>query len=228
MANSILIVEDDINIAQMLGIALRAEGFECLQASNVADAITTFLKSPPDLVILDLGLPDGEGAQVLSRIRQSSRLPVLVLSARDQETDKVQLLSQGANDYVSKPFGIKELVVRVKVLLRDFNPTVVAAPANRELGNISLSVKERTLRINEQVIPLAPKELQLLDELTKQPGEFVSQQELLRRIWGLHHSEDSHYIRVLVRQLRKKIDEHNCASTFIETMPKRGYRFNVS
>jgi len=228
MASTILIVEDDINIAQMLSIAIRTEGYDCVQASNVADAIAMFLRTPPDLVILDLGLPDGEGAHVLARIRQTSRLPVLVLSARDQETDKIQLLSQGANDYVSKPFGIKELVVRVKVLLRDFNPTVVPASANRTMGNISLSIKERTLSIDNHVIPLAPKELQLLDELTKQPGEFISQQELLRRIWGLHHSEDSHYIRILVRQLRKKIDEHNCASTFIETMPKRGYRFNVT
>jgi two-component system KDP operon response regulator KdpE len=228
MTNSILVIEDEANIRQMLSIALRAEGYDCLEAPTVAKGTGIFTKQAPDLVILDLGLPDGEGADVLSRIRQTSRVPVLVLSARDQEVDKVQLLSQGANDYVSKPFGIKELVVRVKVLLRDFNPVIAPASPQRVFGAVTLSVDERMLTVEGNNIALAPKEVQLLDELTKQPGEYISQQELIRRIWGHHHSEDSHYIRVLVRQLRKKLDDHGCSSSFIENMPKKGYRFSHS
>lgn len=211
----------------MLSIALRAEGYDCLEAPTVAKGISIFTKQAPDLVILDLGLPDGEGADVLFRIRQTSRVPVLVLSARDQEVDKVQLLSQGANDYVSKPFGIKELVVRVKVLLRDFNPVIAPASPVRVIGAVTLSVDERMLTVEGNNVALAPKEVQLLDELTKQPGEYISQQELIRRIWGHHHSEDSHYIRVLVRQLRKKLDDYGCSSSFIENMPKKGYRFLI-
>ena len=150
---------------------------------------------------------------------------MLVLSARDQELDKVDLLSRGANDYVSKPFGIRELVTRVKVLLRDFNPVVEPTTPTRQIGKIALDITERRLLVEGEVIALAPKEVQLLDELTKQPGAFISQQELLRRIWGLHHSEDTHYIRVLVRQLRKKIDPFE--KDLIETMPKQGYRIAV-
>ena len=225
MSQTILIVEDDMNIRKMLNIALGAEGFYCVDASTVRDAISMFNRHYPSLVILDLGLPDGEGSEVLKRIRETSRLPVLVISARDQELDKVDLLSRGANDYVSKPFGIKELVTRVKVLLRDFIPAAEPAQPKRKVGNIALDINERELVINGNAIALAPKEVQLLDELTKHPGAFVSQQELLRRIWGIHHSEDTHYIRILVRQLRKKIDVFD--KGLIETMPKQGYRLTV-
>ena len=226
MTNRILVIENEANIRQMLRIALIAEGYDCVDAPSVAEGIGMFTKHHPDLVILDLGLPDGEGAEVLSRIRQTSRTPVLVLSARDQEVDKVQLLSQGANDYVSKPFGIKELVVRVKVLLRDFNPIIAPSSPVRTFGKVTLSVDERLLMVSGIDISLSPKEVQLLDELTKQPGEFISKPELIRRIWGLYHSEDSHYVRVLVRQLRKKLDENGCSSSFIDSMPKKGYRFS--
>lgn len=225
MSHTILLVEDDANIRQMLSIALGAEGYLCVEAASVREALSLFNQHRPDLVILDLGLPDGEGSEVLKRIRESSRLPVLVLSARDQELDKVDLLSRGANDYVSKPFGIRELVTRVKVLLRDFNPVVEPTTPTRQIGKIALDITERRLLVEGEVIALAPKEVQLLDELTKHPGAFISQQELLRRIWGLHHSEDTHYIRVLVRQLRKKIDPFE--KDLIETMPKQGYRIVV-
>lgn len=225
MSHTILLVEDDANIRQMLSIALGAEGYLCVESASVREALSLFNQHHPDLVILDLGLPDGEGSEVLKRIRESSRLPVLVLSARDQELDKVDLLSRGANDYVSKPFGIRELVTRVKVLLRDFNPVVEPTTPTRQIGKIALDITERRLLVEGEVIALAPKEVQLLDELTKQPGAFISQQELLRRIWGLHHSEDTHYIRVLVRQLRKKIDPFE--KDLIETMPKQGYRIAI-
>ena len=225
MSHTILLVEDDANIRQMLSIALGAEGYLCVEAASVREALSLFNQHRPDLVILDLGLPDGEGSEVLKRIRETSRLPVLVLSARDQEIDKVDLLSRGANDYVSKPFGIRELVIRVKVLLRDFIPVVEPTMTTRKIGKVELDITERRLRIERESIVLAPKEVQLLDELTKHPGAFISQRELLRRIWGLHHSEDTHYIRILVRQLRKKIDPFE--KDLIETMPKRGYRIAV-
>ncbi|GFD96130.1 DNA-binding response regulator [Alteromonas sp. KUL156] len=226
MSQTILLVEDDANIRQMLSIALGAEGYQCIGVASVREALSTFTQHHPDLVILDLGLPDGEGSEVLKRIRESSRLPVLVLSARDQEIDKVDLLSRGANDYVSKPFGVRELVARVKVLLRDFNPIVEPTIPTRKMGKIELNISERRLLVEGHSIALAPKEVQLLDELTKHPGAFVSQQELLRRIWGLHHSEDTHYIRILVRQLRKKVDPFYIG--LIETMPKQGYRIMVN
>ena len=179
--STVLIIEDEINIRTMIKIALSVEGYTCLEAATVRDGIHIAISSLPDLIVLDLGLPDGDGQRILKRVRETSKVPILVLSARHSETDKVQLLMAGANDYVHKPFSVKELIARISVLLRD---------------------------------------------LTREPGVFVSQQRILRSIWGVHRSEDSHYVRILISHLRKKIQVATKPSFIIETAAGQGYRIN--
>ncbi|WP_420933918.1 response regulator [Alteromonas sp. A081] len=225
--SNILIIDDEPNIVRMVSIALTAEGHHCNEAGSVKHGLLLAVNTQPDLIILDLGLPDGDGKDVLKRLRETSKVPVLVLSARHAEEDKVSLLSLGANDYVSKPFGIKELVARVNVLLRDFSPLLTANKPIRRFKNITLDTVESVLSINGNDITLSPKELQIIDLLLHTPNTIISQQQLIRAVWGIHHSEDAHYLRILISQLRKKLNRYTANNQLIETVPGRGYRFHI-
>lgn len=226
--NKILIVEDDANIRRMVCIALRAEGFEPLETSNVRDGLITALQQKPELIILDLGLPDGDGKEILARIRSTSSVPVLILSARNSENDKVDMLMAGANDYVSKPFSIKELIARIRVLLRDITPIIPTAERRRKIQDLTIDLDRGLMSLGDIDISLTPKELQLIDLLTREVGAFVNQQTLIRAIWGNYNSEDTHYIRILVSHVRKKISALNSNCFSIETSAGSGYRFFVS
>ena len=192
--NKILIVEDDANIRRMICIALKAEGFKPLETSNVKDGLITALKEKPELIILDLGLPDGDGKEILARIRRTSSVPVLILSARHSEDDKVDMLMAGANDYVSKPFSIKELIARIRVLLRDITPVIPTAERRRKIQNLTIDLDSGLISLGNIDISLTPKELHLIDLLTREVGVFVNQQTLIRSIWGNYNSEDTHYV----------------------------------
>lgn len=226
--NKILIVEDDANIRRMVCIALRAEGFKPLETSNVRDGLITALQQKPELIILDLGLPDGDGKEILARIRSTSSVPVLILSARNSENDKVDMLMAGANDYVSKPFSIKELIARIRVLLRDITPIIPTAERRRKIQDLTIDLDRGLMSLGDIDISLTPKELQLIDLLTREVGAFVNQQTLIRAIWGNYNSEDTHYIRILVSHVRKKISALNSNCFSIETSAGSGYRFFVS
>jgi two-component system KDP operon response regulator KdpE len=226
--SSILIVEDELNIRRMVSIALNAEGYKTIESSSVRDGLRHALDLKPELIILDLGLPDGDGQEVLTRIRQTSSVPILVLSARHTENDKVKLLMSGANDYVSKPFSIRELIARIKVLLRDITPMLPEAKPVRRFPNLLIDVNEGYLEMHGIKIPLSPKELQLLDILTREPGVFVSQKMLMRAIWGNYNSDDTHYIRILVSHVRKKLNASKDKRCRIETSTGHGYRFVAS
>ncbi|GEA03818.1 DNA-binding response regulator [Alteromonas sp. KUL17] len=226
--NKILIVEDDANIRRMVCIALRAEGFKPLETSNVRDGLITALQQKPELIILDLGLPDGDGKEILARIRSTSSVPVLILSARNSENDKVDMLMAGANDYVSKPFSIKELIARIRVLLRDITPIIPTAERRRKIQDLTIDLDRGLMSLGDIDISLTPKELQLIDLLTREVGAFVKQQTLIRAIWGNYNSEDTHYIRILVSHVRKKISALNSNCFSIETSAGSGYRFFVS
>ncbi|EKF9246017.1 response regulator transcription factor, partial [Vibrio cholerae] len=172
---------------------------------------------------LDLGLPDGEGIEFLSMIRQSSKTPVLILTARDQEEEKIRLLEAGANDYLSKPFGIKELIVRIKVLLRDlvsehFSEDIVTFSA------LKLQKSTHQCWLSDSEVILTKKEFAFLEMLMKTPGQLVKQTDLLREVWGHSHTADTHYLRILVSQLRKKLNDSADEQHTIKTESGLGYR----
>jgi two-component system KDP operon response regulator KdpE len=223
MNKKILLIDDEPKIRSFIRISLQAEGFVCVEAHSGKAGLEAFNNEKPNLIILDLGLPDIDGYQVLRELRQSSRVPVLVLTARDEEAQKIKLLEGGANDYLSKPFGVKELVARIKVLLRDINyqPT----PAVLHFEGISIDTQDQNVQLNGTTISLTKKEFALLIRLAQAPNQLLTQNQLLSEIWGQSHTEDSHYLRVLITQLRKKLDDDADAPRFIKTEPGIGYRF---
>ena len=182
-----------------------------------------FQNDKPNLIILDLGLPDIDGSTVLTMIRKIGNIPILVLTARDQAAEKVKLLNAGANDYLSKPFEIKELIARVKVLLRDIQYEPI--PAELHFENLIIRTFEPMIFIKNTSIHLTKKEHQLLLLLAINPGVLISQKKILVAIWGEFHSDDSHYLRVLITHLRKKLKDDAEDPIYIKTEPGIGYRF---
>lgn len=223
MAHRILVVDDETQIQRFMKISLSAEAFEYIPALTAADGLILARDKSPDLIILDLGLPDRDGSWLLAQLRMWSQIPVLVLTARDEEDEKVRLLNAGANDYLSKPFGIKELVARVKVLLRDLAISTVE-PVILQCGGIYLDTAEHKAWLNDSPIVLTKKEFILLRYLMRNPNVLLTHQHLLQHIWGELHTDDTHYLRILVSQLRKKIEDEVNTPNYIITEPGIGYR----
>ena len=223
LKRKILVIDDEEKIRAFMRISLNAEGYTCIEASDAASGLSVYNQHKPNLVILDLGLPDSDGFRVLRKIRQSSKVPVLILSARDQESEKVKLLEGGANDYLTKPFGIRELIARINVLLRDmpYQPL----PNFLVFKNLVIDLNNQTITCNNNEIALTKKEKSLLFRLVESPGKLIAQSELLTEIWGSSHIDDSHYLRILVAQLRKKLGDDADSPHFIRTEPGIGYRF---
>ncbi|MBU0655997.1 MAG: response regulator [Gammaproteobacteria bacterium] len=227
MTQRILVIDDEVQIQRFMRISLQAEGFAYLEATTARQGIELIAREQPDLVILDLGLPDADGFTVLQGLRSWSQLPVLVLTARDAEEEKVKLLEGGANDYLSKPFGIRELVARVRVLLRgrgDF-PAEASAPARLVFPDLVIDLPNHQVWHKGQLLVLSRKEFALLAMLASQPGRLIMQQQLLSAIWGKTHVEDTHYLRIFVSQLRKKLQDDADSPAYILTEPGIGYRF---
>lgn len=222
MAYKVLVVDDESQIHTFMRISLEAEGFEYIGATSIAAALKQYRSHQPHLIVLDLGLPDGDGIELLQMLRQQNKTPVLVLTARDQEEEKIRLLEAGANDYLSKPFGIRELIVRIKVLMRDLVDTSSGADL-LQFGPLKLQKSSHQCWLNQQEIALTKKEFALLAHLMSYPGQLVKQSELLRNIWGETHQEDGHYLRILVSQLRKKLNDSD-EQQLIKTEPGLGYR----
>ena len=222
MAYKVLVVDDEAQIHTFMRISLEAEGFEYHGAASIASALAQYHAQQPHVLVLDLGLPDGDGISLLQTLRQSDKVPVLILTARDQEEEKIRLLEAGANDYLSKPFGIRELIARIKVLVRD----LVDEPPLSDLlqfGALKLQKSTHQLWLDQQEIALTKKEFALMETLMSHPGQLVKQTELLRDIWGKTHQEDSHYLRILVSQLRKKLNDSS-EQKLIKTEAGLGYR----
>jgi two-component system, OmpR family, KDP operon response regulator KdpE len=225
MKQRILVIDDEAQIQRFMKISLAAEGFEHLQALNAVDGLRLVRDEMPDLIILDLGLPDRDGSWLLSQLRVWCQTPVLVLTARDEEDEKVRLLNAGANDYLSKPFGIKELVARIKVLLRDLGGASRLSPVLR-CGDICLDTVAHAVTLKNLPVSLTKKEFILLRYLMANPNAMFFHEQLLQHIWGETHKEDTHYLRILVSQLRKKLEEDVNAPKYILTEPGIGYRFS--
>lgn len=224
---TILVVDDESQIRKFLRISLSAQGYKVLEASNGTEGLAQTALGKPDLVVLDLGLPDMDGNQVLHEIREWSQVPVLVLSVRGGEDDKVRALDGGANDYVTKPFAIQEFLARVRVLLRQAGSGEQQA-AVVQSGALRLDFAYRRLTLDGAEITLTRKEYAVLAMLARHLGRVVTQQQLLREVWGPSFAEDSHYLRIVVGRLRQKLGDDPAAPRFIVTEAGVGYRLSES
>ncbi|MBN2752772.1 MAG: response regulator transcription factor [Rhodospirillaceae bacterium] len=222
----ILVVDDESQIRKFLRISLFAHGYAVIEASRGEDAIRKLAEEKPDLVVLDLGLPDMDGQMVIRRIREWSSVPILVLSVRADETDKVEALEHGANDYVSKPFGIAELVARVRVLLRGRDAASASGEAGYARGGLVVDYAARRVEVDDKEVRLTRKEFDLLRLLTRSVGKVLTHDVLLREVWGAAHVTETHYLRVHIGHLRQKLGDDPNAPRFISTEPGVGYRLS--
>lgn len=223
----ILIVDDEPEIRKFLRISLEASGYMVIEARTGGGALAKAATETPDLVILDLGLPDLDGQDVVARLREWSRVPVLILSVRSGEAEKVRALDAGANDFVVKPFGIRELLARVRALLRDAQRDEADAPSWFRSGDLEIDYLARTVSLESAPVKLSRKEFELLKLLTQNAGRVLTQSHILSEIWGPAHADAPQYLRVYIGQLRRKLKDDPDAPHFIATLPGVGYRFAI-
>jgi two-component system KDP operon response regulator KdpE len=217
----ILVVDDEPQILRALRTSLRGAGFEVDTAETAEQALTQLAVNPPDAVILDLVLPDGRGTDVARELRTWSNVPVIVLSVVGDESEKVAALDAGADDYVTKPFGIDELLARLRAALRRGEPS--AEPVV-EVGALTVDLEKRAVRRDGNLVQLTPHEFELLRALVRNPGKLMTHATLLREVWGRAYGEESHYLHVYVSQLRRKLEPDPARPRYILTEPGAGYR----
>lgn len=219
----ILVIDDEAPIRRFLRVALEADGYGVIEAGTAREGLATAAREAPGLVVLDLGLPDADGLSVLRDLRGWSPVPVLILSVRADEGDKVEALDAGAQDYVVKPFGVKEFLARVRSLLRDRSSEAV--PSVLTIGALRIDAADHSATMDGVPLHLTRREFDLLWMLASHRGRLVTQEMILRTIWGPAHVEDSQYLRVYIRQLRQKLGDDAANPRFIATEPGIGYRF---
>ena len=220
----VLVVDDEPHLVRTLAINLRARDYEVETAQDGRSALQAFHEREPDLIVLDLGLPDLDGVEVLRRVREVSEVPVIVLSARSESVDKVEALDVGADDYVTKPFGMEELLARVRVALRRNRELDSPQQPPFETDRFRLDFAERRAVIDGAETRLTPTEWRLLSVLARRPGHLVSQRELLREVWGPGYGRESNYLRVYANQLRRKLEPDPTRPRYLLTDPGQGYR----
>lgn len=225
----ILVIDDEPQIRHFLRISLKTEGYELLEAENGEAGLGLCARHSPDLVILDLGLPDMDGSEVLAGLRMWSSAPVIILSVRDRELEKVKALDLGANDYVTKPFGVDELLARVRTQLRinqkSNDSAAREASAIFDSGALHVDLAMRKVTVDGNPVRLTPKEFAVLKVLLLASGKIVTQSQLLKDIWGPTHTTDTHYLRILIGRLRQKLGDDPTEQRYIQTEPGVGYRF---
>lgn len=224
---TILVVDDEVQIRRFLRAGLELDGFLVQDAGTGAEALKSVTLKQPDLVILDLGLPDMDGADVLERLRSWSTVPVIVLSVRSNEAEKVRLLESGADDYVVKPFGMAELLARAHAALRRHARASTGEPVVRA-GPLAIDFAARNVTLNGKRVALTPKEYKVLQILAQHAGNVVTHQYLLKEVWGAPHLQDTHYLRIFARKLRQKIEVDPTQPTILLTELGIGYRLAVS
>jgi two-component system, OmpR family, KDP operon response regulator KdpE len=224
----ILVIEDDPQIRRFLRATLAAEGYQFHEALTAGEGIAQVATRQPDLVLLDLGLPDQDGIEVIREIRQWSQTPIIVLSARGQEKDKIAALDLGADDYVAKPFAVGELLARMRAALRRAaQPMLEGAGVPLRLGSVEIDFDRRLVSFDGKEVHLTPNEYKLLQVLVKNAGRVVTQRQLLNEVWGPQHTDQSQYLRVYVAQLRRKLEKDPARPRYLQTEPGVGYRLNV-
>ena len=221
----VLVVDDEPQIQRFLRPSLTAGGFHVTSAHTAAEALRTFEAIEPDLVILDLGLPDADGKSVISAVRKTSKVPIIVLSARDRESEKIASLDLGADDFVNKPFGIGELLARMRSALRRSHQADEAPVTEIEIGGIRVDLPRHSVTKNGDTVRLTPKEFELLAFLMRHAGKVITHRQLLHDVWGPANVSDSQYLRVFIGQLRAKLEDKPSEPALILTEPGVGYRF---
>jgi two-component system, OmpR family, KDP operon response regulator KdpE len=219
----VLVIDDEVQIRRFLRAGLELDGFVVQDAETGAEALKAVTLKQPDLVILDLGLPDMDGSEVLERLRSWSSVPTIVLSVRSNEAEKVKLLESGADDYVVKPFGMAELLARAHAAMRRQVRGTSDEPVVRA-GPLAIDLAARIVTLNGQRVPLTPKEYKLLQILAQHAGNVVTHQYLLKEVWGSPHVHDTHYLRIFVRKLRQKIEQDPTQPAILLTELGIGYR----
>ena len=225
LAPRILVIEDEPKMRKVLQAARQAHNYECTEAATGNDGIRQASLRPPDLVILDLGLPDMDGLEVTRRIRAWSQVPILVLSARGDESDKVAALDAGADDYITKPFGVGELAARIRAALRrESQGNEGADGAVFDVGGLRVDLARRLVHVSEREVRLTPTEYRLLSTLVKHAGKVLTHQQLLTEVWGPSHANETQYLRVYMGQLRRKLEVDPAQPRHLLTEPGIGYR----
>jgi two-component system KDP operon response regulator KdpE len=229
VAAQVLVVEDDTPMRRFLRAALANEGYRVREAETGEAAITMIISNRPDLILLDLGLPDMDGTEILSRVREWSQVPIIVLSARGHEADKVDALNSGADDYLTKPFGVSELLARVTVALRHAAAIKDSKPGEAgqfRTGELLVDLAARRVIVRGQDVHLTPIEYRLLTVFVKNAGKVLTHDQLLRQVWGLTGSAQSHYPRMYVASLRKKLEKDPADPRYLTTEQGVGYRLS--
>ena len=219
----ILVVDDEPQILRFLRASLGASGFEVIEAQTGAEALKRAAADAPEIIVLDLGLPDMDGKDVIKALREWSEIPIIVLSARAREAEKVEALDLGADDYVNKPFGISELLARLRAALRHRMRHQGETPVVK-VGDLKIDIARHKVARGEAEIHLTPKEFDLLRLLAQNAGKVVTHRQLLETVWGPAHVEDTAYLRVFIGQVRRKIDADDGAASLIENAAGVGYR----
>src|SRR3954469_10860603 len=216
----ILVVDDDPQILRALRINLRARKYDVDVAADGAGALRTAAAHPPDLIVLDLGLPDMDGAEVIRGLRGWSTMPIIVLSGRAEGTDKVAALDAGADDYVTKPFGVDELLARIRGVTRGAQPPEAVAIA--QVGRYTIDLSDHTITPDQR---LTPTEWQLLEQLVRNPGKLITQRQLLHEVWGPQYGTETNYLRQYMARLRRKLEDDPTRPRHLLTEPGMGYRY---
>jgi two-component system KDP operon response regulator KdpE len=218
----ILVIDDETQIRKMLRIALKSVGYDVTEAESVGSGLSALVRQQPDLVILDLGLPDGDGLELLAELRSFSKVPVIVLSVRNGDSDKIKALDVGAQDYVSKPFSVEELLARVRAQLRDRLPD--KTPALLDDGYLQIDLARRLVQREGLAVEFTPKEYAVLATLAQHRQCVITQKQLLEQIWGPTHGQDTHYLRIVVSHIRQKIGDDPTQPKYLKTEAGIGYR----
>ena len=228
MSLRVLVVEDDPEIRALIQTSLSVEGFAVQTAVSLSEAGALIRHALPDILVLDLGLPDGDGLSLVQEVRKSHSLPILIVSARHQEAQKIQALDAGADDYLVKPFSVGELLARIRVALRHRGTSLSAAVTRHTLDDLDIDLASRLVTVRGQTVHLTPTEFNLLARLVRSAGRVVTHRQLLGDVWGAEFTEHTHYLRLYMGQLRAKIEQDPAEPRYLLTETGVGYRLASS
>ena len=224
----ILVIEDEVEIQRYLEISLKSHGYKVTIAPNGRIGLQQAVAARPELIILDLGLPDIDGQEIVKKIREWSQIPIIVLSARGREQEKITALENGADDYLTKPFTFGEFLARIKVALRHAHRLKDGKAEIFHYRSLKVDTEKRRVQVEEEAVHLTPIEYQLLSILVKHAGKVVTYSQLLKEIWGKNSPENNNYLRIHVQHLRQKLKDDPLCPTYIMTEPGIGYRLNAT
>jgi len=225
---TVLIIEDEEPIRRFLRLSLESHAFRTVESATGDEGLALGASHNPEIILLDLGLPDMDGLEVIRRLRSWTATPIIVLSARGKEQDKIQALEGGADDYLTKPFSVGELVARINVALRHLNrPDKDSTEQVFQTGDLKVDLGKRRVFVEGEEIHLTPIEYKLLSILTRHPGKLITRKELLKEVWGPAGGDSSHYLRIYIHQLRHKLEQNSAQPRYLITEPGVGYRLKT-